>query len=74
MLELFKKAKEGFDEDIIMGLTRDIARVHDELRMELSTTTRLKTQYQRLYELLCSATTKNLHQSFSSVYSAEIRI
>ena len=73
MIKLFTKAKEGAHEDIILGLTREITRVQDELRLELSSTNRLKTQYQRLYELLCSATIKNLHQSFSSVYSQEIR-
>jgi len=33
MIELFKKAKEGADEDIILGLTREITRVQDELRL-----------------------------------------
>lgn len=47
--------------------------MQEELRFEQSTTTKLKTQYQRMYELLCSAATKNLHQTFNSIYSKDIR-
>ena len=72
MNEQFKKARESGDEELIPGIAREITAIQEDLRLEQSTTTRLKTQYQRLYELLCSATTKNLHQTFGSVYTQDI--
>lgn len=69
MAEEFKHARENAEEDLIMGLSQEISSIQDQLRLEQSTTTRLKTQYQRLYELLCSATSKDLHQTFGTVYT-----
>jgi hypothetical protein len=69
MNDELNKARQ-IDKDLIPGLAREIAGVQDDLRIEQSNTTRLKTQYQRLYELLCSAATKNLHQTFGTVYSS----
>jgi hypothetical protein len=73
MNRLFNDAREDIDNELIPGLAKEINEIQEELRFEQSTTTKLKTQYQRLYELLCSAATKNLHQTFNSIYSKEVR-
>jgi hypothetical protein len=67
MNEEFERLRQN-DGELIPGLAREISSVQEELRLEMATTTRLKTQYQRLYELLCSASITNLHQTFGSVY------
>ena len=72
MNDEFSKAREEDDSEIIPGLSREIVSVQDDLRVEQSSCSRLKSQYHRLYELLCSSTTKNIHQAFGTVYSSEI--
>lgn len=73
MSKLFNDAREDMENELIPGLGKEITEIQEELRFEQTTTNRLKTQYQRLYELLCSAATTNLHQTFNTVYSKEIR-
>ncbi len=73
MAKLFSEAREDIENELIPGLAKEITDVQEELRFEQSNTTKLKTQYQRMYELLCSAATKNLHQTFNSIYSKDIR-
>lgn len=70
MNQLFNQAREDADHEMIPGLTKEILNVQEELRFEQTTTNKLKNQYQRLYELLCSAATKNLHQTFNTVYTS----
>lgn len=73
MNKLFADAREDIENELIPGLAKEIANIQEELRFEQSTTTKLKTQYQRMYELLCSAATTNLHQTFNSIYSKDVR-
>ena len=68
MGDMFKRAREEGDVELIPGLPREISTLQEDLRIEMSTTTRLKTQYQRLYELLCSSTTKNIHETFNTLH------
>ena len=71
MGEMFKRAREDGDVELIPGLQREISALQEDLRIELSTTTRLKAQYQRLYEMLCSSTTTNIHNTFNSLHVGE---
>lgn len=53
-------------EDVMGGLEGEISKVQEELRFEQGKTSKLKGQYQRLYELLCSSASKNIHQTFNN--------
>lgn len=70
-LMLFIEELRGHHEGNVLvdGLHEEISKAQEELRFEQSKNNKLKAQYQKLYELLCSATGKNIHQTFNEVLS-----
>ena len=47
-----------------------IIHVQEEIRTESSVNNRLKTQYQKLYEILCSTVSRNIHETFNETLVA----
>ena len=43
------------------GIEDEIQKVQEVIREESSITNRLKSQYQKLYEILCSTASRNIH-------------
>ena len=42
-----------------------ISKVQEELRHESSVNNKLRTQYQKLYEIICSTASRNIHETFN---------
>lgn len=52
------------------GIEDQIAKVQDDIRAESSVNNKLKTQYQKLYELLCSNISRNVLETFNETLMA----
>ena len=59
---LSKSKREG---EFLPEIQEDINRVMEMIRKENASNAKLKHQYQKLYELLCSATSKNIRMVFN---------
>lgn len=62
---MLENARERDHSSLSKSLTEIINKLNEEIRGEQSKAGRLKNAYQKLYELLCSATSKNIHQTFN---------
>ena len=67
---MIKESKETEERiSMLEGIEEETNRTQEEVRFYQSTNTKLKNQYQKLYEVLCSATSKHIHNTFNEVVS-----
>ena len=65
LASILQDAREQQEDKIFGTLSDVILKTQEDIRFEQSNNTKLKNQYQKLYELLCSATSKHIHTTFS---------
>ena len=70
--EMTSKALENDREiEFLPELYDDILKMQEDIRNVHSENTKLKHQYQKLYELLCSSTSKNIREVFNDAVRSE---
>lgn len=52
------------EQEMEKDIEAQIAHVQELLRTETSANNKLRAQYQRFYEILCSTVSRNVHETF----------
>ena len=68
---MMRAAREDqMEEEMQRDIESQILHVQEQIRTESSVNNRLKTQYQKLYEILCSTVSRNIHETFNETLTA----
>ena len=56
--------EDEIEEEMEKDIESQISHIQELIRIESSANNKLKTQYQKFYEILCSTVSRNVHETF----------